>query len=295
MNKLDTAKQIYEKAIEAHQPKYVFNLLSGGHDSLSITHFIQSYFSGVEAVIHIDTGIGIPETQEFVKKVCSDFGWTLKIYRSVNNINAKGEPDPQIYEDLVKKFGFPGAYGHGLMYQRLKERQIGRICRDYNAKPKTPIMFISGGRRHESARRMKTFAEPVQDKGRMIWCAPFFDFTEDDQAEYMENHQLPRNPVKDILGMSGECLCGAYAKEGELDRIRKHYPDVANRIEALENEVIAAGFPWGWEDSVPAWYTKKKLMDNFGQEDFFDIERDEVLSDQGFQPLCTTCNYNGSL
>ena len=123
----------------------------------------------------------------------------------------------------------------------------------------------------------------------------FFDFTEDDQAEYMENHQLPRNPVKDILGMSGECLCGAYAKEGELDRIRKHYPDVANRIEALENEVIAAGFPWGWEDSVPAWYTKKKLMDNFGQEDFFDIERDEVLSDQGFQPLCTTCNYNGSL
>ena len=92
--------------------------------------------------------------------------------------------------------------------------------------------------------------------------------------------------------MSGECLCGAYAKEGELDRIRKYYPDVADRIEKIEDEVIATGFPWGWEDQVPAWWIKKKLHDKVGQCDLFDVERDEVLIEQGFQPLCTTCNSN---
>jgi hypothetical protein len=61
---------------------------------------------------------------------------------------------------------------------------------------------------------------------------------------------VPTNAVSDKLGMSGECLCGAYAKTGELDNIRAHYPDVAAEIDQLEQFVRDSGAPaeyctWG--------------------------------------------------
>jgi hypothetical protein len=70
---------------------------------------------------------------------------------------------------------------------------------------------------------------------------------------------------------------------------------MAQEIEDIEREVIDAGFPWGWEDAVPAWYTKKKMADNNGQLDFLDNERDDILRSSGFQPLCSGCigKYEG--
>lgn len=41
--------------------------------------------------------------------------------------------------------------------------------------------------------------------------------------------------------MSGECLCGAFAKPGELDEIGYWFPETKAEIEALEIEVRAAG------------------------------------------------------
>jgi hypothetical protein len=49
----------------------------------------------------------------------------------------------------------------------------------------------------------------------------------------MEEHDLPRNPVREVMGMSGECFCGAFASPGELERIRCHVPDVAEEIDRL--------------------------------------------------------------
>ena len=62
---------------------------------------------------------------------------------------------------------------------------------------------------------------------------------------------MPRNEVSALLHMSGECLCGAFAHEGELDEIGDWSPDVAVGIRALEEEALAAGIPpercrWGW-------------------------------------------------
>jgi hypothetical protein len=57
---------------------------------------------------------------------------------------------------------------------------------------------------------------------------------------------VPVNPVSEMLHMSGECLCGAFAKPNELDEIRMWLPDVAAEIETLEQEVRAAGHKEPW-------------------------------------------------
>ena len=65
----------------------------------------------------------------------------------------------------------------------------------------------------------------------------------------MALHRLPSNPVVDLLHMSGECLCGSFARPGELAEISLWYPRAAARIFELERRVLEAGSPprpWGW-------------------------------------------------
>ena len=275
------AAEILEGAIEEYAPAAIVGLFSGGHDSYTVTHFAADLLGGrLTKVAHIDTGIGIPETQQFVVDRCRAHGWPLQIYRAMENVNAKGEPDPQDYEKLVTKFGFPGPHAHGLMYIRLKERALAVIGREYRGRN---VMLISGCRREESSRRMG-HTEEVQKRGRRIWVAPFADLDASSCEQYMRDNNLPRNPVKERLCMSGECLCGAYAHKNELNEIEYWYPEVASRIKALEKKVKAAGFPWGWEEAPPAWWVSRKAHEKAGLADLFEEEYQDAV-----QMLCTSC------
>lgn len=250
--KLQQAKDILDEAIRLHSPRAIFCLFSGGHDSLTSTHFSLSYLDkACNGVVHINTGIGIPDTRDFVSEVCKAYSWNLLEYKAEEHVKADGTPDPQIYEELVLKFGFPGPAGHRLMYTRLKERQLERLLRDYKQKYRDKIMLITGCRKAESSRRMGNVA-PIKKQAGKLWVAPLAEFTTEDQVEYMEIHNLPKNPVKQLLCMSGECLCGAFAKPGELEEIRLWYPEVADRIDKIQEKVMDKGtHPWGWNDRPP--------------------------------------------
>lgn len=80
----------------------------------------------------------------------------------------------------------------------------------------------------------------------MVFASPLAMWTKIDMVAYRGLNDVPFNPVTDHLGMSGECLCGAFAKEGELERIRLWYPDVAAEIDALMEEVRQAGHEEPW-------------------------------------------------
>jgi 3'-phosphoadenosine 5'-phosphosulfate sulfotransferase (PAPS reductase)/FAD synthetase len=281
-DKLEQARQILLDGIAEHQPAHIFGLLSGGHDSLTVTHFASSVLGEkLDAIIHIDTGIGIPETQQFVVDVCKQYEWPLKIYRAVDNTKADGTPDPMIFEDIVLAHGFPGADAHRFMYIKLKERQVKRVCREHPGK----VMFISGVRSAESARRMGT-AREVQVNGRQIWVAPFLHMETADLEAYQAANHMPVNQVKKLLCMSGECLCGAYAKPDELKEIETFFPAVGKRLRDLEQRVRAAGFPWGWDEQPPAWWGKRKQAEKAGQADAFQAEAEAEI-----QMLCTSCQY----
>jgi len=285
-NKLEQARQYIETAIEQYQPRHIFALYSGGHDSGSVTHFAATVLGDrLSGVVHVNTGIGIPETREHVRKTCADFGWRLLEYKATENTKADGTPAPMIYEDIVAKHGFPGPSSHRYMYQWLKERQLDRLCRDHKG---GHVMMISGVRAQESTRRMGN-AEPIKRHGRKIWVAPFVDMTALECREYMTANHVPKNPVKEYLHMSGECLCGAFAHKGELAEIEMWYPESAAEIKRIQQRVIDAGFPWGWEDQPPAWWSNKKRAEKIGQYDAFANELDDAIEETK-QMLCMACH-----
>jgi len=232
---------IIDLAVEQYNPSHTFALFSGGHDSLCATHLASQHpaFSGV---VHINTGIGIAETRQFVLDTCAENGWPLKEYHPERS-----------YEDLCVEHGFPGPAGHGLMYQRLKERclrQLVRDSRDPNDR-RRKIIFISGRRRNESARRMITTTESITTgtptpSPRVVWVAPIIEWLSEDKRLYMEANKLRSNLVSDTLCMSGECLCGAFAKANELEEIRRFYPAAAAEIDRISALVKDAGKHHVW-------------------------------------------------
>jgi hypothetical protein len=76
----------------------------------------------------------------------------------------------------------------------------------------------------------------------MVFASPLAMWTKIDMIKYRcMMGDVPFNSVTDHLNMSGECLCGAFASEGELERLRFWYPDVAAEIDELMEEVRCVG------------------------------------------------------
>lgn len=251
--------------------------MSGGHDSTTVTHFAMSVLrKNIDFIAHINTGIGIEDTRQFVRDTCTQYDWPLREYKAAENVNGKGEPDPQIYADLVIERGFPGPFHHTKMYNRLKERPLRMLMRDVGAsgrgKVKRPCVFISGVRREESTRRMG-YVEEIQNRGREFWVAPFADLTKADTQRYHTENNLPVNSVWGKLCMSGECLCGAFARgESERAEIKLWYPEMDAYLTDLEAKVRANGHDWPWHGK-PGKKAKTPVED---------IETEGM-------PLCTHC------
>lgn len=240
-----------------------FALFSGGHDSLCATHVAMTAGYAQE-VVHVNTGIGIPQTTEFVRDVCRDYGWKL------NELHP-----PVSYEEIVVEHGFPGPAGHQFMYRRLKERCLAAFARERKQKRGDQLVYITGIRHQESSRRMKAQQTEWEHAPKLgwTWRAPILEWSKAQCNAYIDVLRLPRNPVVDLLHMSGECLCGSFSHPGEREEIRGWFPWMDQRIAELEERVRAAGHHaciWG------------KRPPN--------VHREQTsLLDVG--PLCSSCVY----
>jgi 3'-phosphoadenosine 5'-phosphosulfate sulfotransferase (PAPS reductase)/FAD synthetase len=287
-NQIANALSLIEQGVGTYNPKMVVGLMSGGNDSIPAC-YIASLHPRFSGILHINTGIGVEQTREFVRELCADRGWKLWEYLASENTKADGTPDPQIYEDLCIRDGFPGPAMHKKMYARLKQRCLERFERDnqISSKTQSPVLYVTGGRKEESARRKMNIGDHplhLDRERRRIWCNPIFNWTKTHCGNCRQYGCIKRNRVADDLGMSGECLCGAFAQPGELALIRFWFPDVAAHILRIESKVRAAGFPWGWEQGPPEWW----LMMNEGQMDFWGNMEDDTPVEE--QHLCLNCN-----
>lgn len=230
---------IIRAAVKRWNPVAVIGLYSGGNDSTTMMHLLRPHLTHAA---HINTGIGIDETRTFVRDTCA--AWSLPLIEE--------QPPPGCtYRELVLRFGFPGPAGHGLMYSRLKERGLREVRRRFIVTPrKDRVLFVAGMRLAESARRERNANEEHRD-GSTVWVSPIIHWTTKLMGEYRDRHDVPHNEVTDHLHMSGECLCGAFAKPGELEQIRFFYPAMAEQIEALEGEARAAGVHATWGTRPP--------------------------------------------
>lgn len=281
--KVQTALARMTDAIERFDPAMVVGLFSGGHDSLS-ANYVASLHPRFNGCLHVNTGIGIERTRQFVRDTCATRGWLLWEYKAVENCLSDGTPDPMDYDQIVLANGFPGPAAHRYFYVKLKDRCIQRFLRDMGATENRRVLFISGARTEESQRRMGNTRPEPSEYGRSVWLNAIHDWTKLNTTEVLERAGLERNPVVDLIHKSGECLCGAFKKPGELEELNQW--DITrptyDRIIALQARVRAAGFPWGWGDRPPEWYQEKK----YGQEFLLDYDCPEAWE----QPMCWSCN-----
>jgi len=228
---IERSVEVLAAAVRDYNPIKTYVLVSGGNDSTTVAHLAKTYGPPIDAFVHINTGIGVEEPRIFTREFAEWLGTPL--------IEKYG---PRTYEDLVREHGFPGPGAHRYMYSWLKERPLRDVRREAQAGQNRRVLFITGVRTSESRRRM-AYVEPVRREGNTVWVAPIHHFTNEDLLEYRREHKLPRNQVVELLHMSGECLCGAFAdpKNKELEWLEIWFPDVGKRIRTLEDELRTMG------------------------------------------------------
>lgn len=235
-------EQILTIAEDSYLPAKRFVLFSGGNDSATLVYWLlHNTPIQIDGAVHINTGIGVQQTREFVRDFCRDFGVPL-----IEKKAPEGE-----YERLCREYGVPGPGAHWQAYRYLKDRQIEALVREHRppkekaekgkrSKPQPPIMLITGVRKSESKRRMGT-TRPIKERKGQLWVAPHLDWSKQQFTDYRNTHDIPRNEVADVLHMSGECLCGAFGGRDELHELAIFYPEVYAQIQRAEEIARTAG------------------------------------------------------
>ena len=77
MPQADIAVDLLNEATERHHAAGVWVGFSGGDDSLTAA-LVTAQAAQFRGCLHLDTGIGIPETQDFVRETCQRQGWPLR-------------------------------------------------------------------------------------------------------------------------------------------------------------------------------------------------------------------------
>lgn len=277
-NRIANSHALISRVMREHSPAAWVPLLSGGHDSVCACHIASIHPDAPKPfrVLQIDTGIRSAANFDYVERVCAQFGWELERLSS---------PDPKdSYEQFVRDRGFPGPGRHAWVYARLKERVIQRVVTE-RSRGQRPVMLLTGCRRRESVRRMGYAVEVrrgdgLYDTGHLrnpsrLWVAPCLEWMPPDQTAYMDEFGIPRNPIKDAVGLSGECFCGANARQDateqtardELALIKQHCPDVYAEIQRLSAIARECGQPDRWGEKP----TKKVDYENTPCLPFMDL------------------------
>jgi len=196
-------------------------LVSGGMDS-TVAADVSVRWGDADLLVYLDTGTGLEANRRYVERLADWMGvqlWTLRTNES--------------YADAVQEHGFPGSSRHGIMYRKLKERQIQRLAARVDE-----LHCWTGVRALESERRMRTVdPESEQAGGKWYWHAPIASWTKQDCRDYIRRYEIPCNPLWDDLGRSGDCYCGCFASpEEKIDTLAAGCPGRVAWLDALEQQ-----------------------------------------------------------
>jgi 3'-phosphoadenosine 5'-phosphosulfate sulfotransferase (PAPS reductase)/FAD synthetase len=302
--------EILDEALATFPVIGTYGLFSGGNDSVVLMHLMRER---MDALLHVNTGTGIPETTQHVRDVAAAWGVQLHELHPRNRYEdlVMGRVLPSRGPNTGKRAvwqGFPGPVGHRVMYRHLKDEPLMTFRRSIvgDQGRTRKVVYLGGMRWAETERRFRN-AEAIDQGGAIVWVSAIVHWTDAHMREYRARHRcnqpheharhrlcfdgaLPLNEVTEHIHMSGECLCGAFAKPGELDEIGFFYPETADRLRALEAEAEAAGIPacrWGQKPpgggdaNTPAGRLCSSCAVIPGQDDLADYWRDRgLINDQ---------------
>jgi len=266
MNVLEKSETIFAEAVARFSPTHIVSMVSGGKDSATSHAVAEELGVKIDLIIHGRTGCGIPETTEFVE-----------------DYYGNREPDFAIadagtaYEEYVLRKGFfgKGVDAHGFAYHVLKASPFRAAISKHIRKRRREIrvLLINGARKDESPNRkahLETFRQDPSRKNN-IWVNLIHDWSATDRAHYLEDRQVPINPVSKEICRSGECMCGTMQSPQERIEAACFYPSWGQWMDDLEAKAIKLhGFGWG------APFPKKRPSAQL----------------ELFQPMCIGCTRN---
>ena len=219
---------------------------SGGKDSgialdLTAKEFPQ-YFKGV---VFVNTGIATKETVNFVESYCKQRNYPLYHLHAKDVKRKKDSKHGKIneqfdYENLVLNYGFPKEGLHTVTMRWLKLFSIRKFIFERIAMGEKPAI-ISGIRKNESARRKTKAKKYIYNDGKMWFISPLYFKSNEWVYDYFIKEDIKRSPVYETLHISGDCLCGCFAKKDELKLLEMFHPDVFTELKRLEKLIKEKG------------------------------------------------------
>lgn len=285
-SKIADAKRIVEMAIKKYNPKTILLGFTGGSDSLTLANVMEELNVPFTPFL-LNTGIGVEDQRVFIREYCQKKGWSL----------VEQKPVYKLYKQMVVQNGFPGPAQHTVMFRNLKEKSLRVI----NAGFDCDTIVLSGVRVAESEKRKINIKQEIQIVDKIKWVAPIMNWDSDDKTEFLEERNIELSHVSKSLGMSGECLCGAYAMPGEKEKLRScGFLNEVKQIETLEKITQALGFTWGWDDLIPKGKEYDRIMETIypgynelkaTRKDISDAKKEGTV----FNPMCHKCTYKHEL
>lgn len=200
-------------------PDWVFVEVSGGNDSTGMLYAVdESDEIDIDAVVHLNTGIGAEYTRRYVREQCARLDLPF-----IEGLQPKME---RRYAHRVITGGFPGAnpIAHNIHRIDGKQDVEDKIVQSFDGE----IVILTGVSRHESNRRKKTVSQNgIQEDPRHDWVTyggPIAEYTGSEIREVLRRHNVDPNECADLMDSSAECLCGSFDSFWDLAYLWKIEP-----------------------------------------------------------------------
>jgi 3'-phosphoadenosine 5'-phosphosulfate sulfotransferase (PAPS reductase)/FAD synthetase len=206
---------------------------SGGRDS-AVACYIAKQVADVRkwrfVLVHIDTTIGLKETEEYVGQYAEWLGAELVVIR----------PE-KTFEEYAKKYPYwPHIYPLRMRwcYHKLKRVPLERYLRQNYG---DGDLLVLGVRRDESVFREREYNAIFTEKyysdakvNAKVWL-PLLYVDDETLDKLIKKFGIPESPVWRKIGMSGECFCLAGSSKNNVIRAVKAYPELAERLIKIDD------------------------------------------------------------
>jgi 3'-phosphoadenosine 5'-phosphosulfate sulfotransferase (PAPS reductase)/FAD synthetase len=210
---------------------------SGGRDS-ALACYIAKRLADVEGwrykLIHVDTTIGLEETEEYVGVYARWLGAELVVLR----------PD-RTFEEYVTRYPYwPHVYPPKMRwcYYKLKLRPVEKYLKRNYRKGDIVVMGI---RRDESDFRKRRYTGVFMEKHYKgaklvvkIWL-PLLYVDDETIDRLIKQYGIPESPVWYVIGSSGECFCLAGSSKKTVARAVCAFPKLRIRLMKIDDIIHA--------------------------------------------------------
>ena len=165
--------------IARQRPDGLVASTSFGAQAAVMLHLLKEHAPDVP-IVFIDTGYLFPETYQFAEQLIKTWDLNLKVYHPRYSAAR--------LEALYGKLWEQGEKGADKYSMLTKVEPMNRALQDLQAK-----FWLSGLRRAQSSTRVdRAFAEQQKATTKLY---PILDWSDEDVADYMAEHELPRHPL----------------------------------------------------------------------------------------------------